>query len=430
MNAELYWKNSDTLLNILSELQYRQCVVQYWKYSLGEGKERDLPRDVPTKQTRSYLRGVTAKGQALTAVRFGKSYCVASIAGRKNSFKLVGRKDGNSVELFSLQNQVTLLQHENTSLRNTIVALQSEVSGAKLTAKYLDKELAGRIQQLQLLGREMRGEEKDKLWRQLEAEILLQRHKTGCASLFIRPLSLSSALALAAPPTLSTAWTAPQSMFFKPSVTSSPLYSAPMRILFLLARLAATITHVFTRHWEAPFFSHWTRRDVQRTNYTTPEHCEQNPVATKQPQQRRQDNLTKEDKMVMTGSQKCTNPSCTPGGDQHYVNCTSCQKPYHNLCIGWADEPHDNNEPAYRCFTCNIKNNSSGYWTNTKKFSTLSDLYIKHTASTIKFDSKTTRTPAKELPKEKNWHEEIKWPINKSTHNLHHDTPNPSRTAI
>jgi hypothetical protein len=35
-----------------------------------------------------------------------------------------------------------------------------------------------RIQQLQLLGREMRGEVKDRLWRQLESEILLHRHKT------------------------------------------------------------------------------------------------------------------------------------------------------------------------------------------------------------------------------------------------------------
>nr|CAD7447702.1 unnamed protein product [Timema bartmani] len=33
----------------------------------------------------------------------------------------------------------------------------------------------------------------------------------------------------AAPPNLSTAWTAPQSMFSNPPVTSSPLYSAPMR---------------------------------------------------------------------------------------------------------------------------------------------------------------------------------------------------------
>ncbi|KAL3282399.1 hypothetical protein HHI36_005584 [Cryptolaemus montrouzieri] len=67
---------------------------------------------------------------------------------------------------------------ENASLRNSILALNSEVYGAKLAAKYLDKELAGRIQQLQLLGREMRGEIRDKLWRQLESEILLQRHKT------------------------------------------------------------------------------------------------------------------------------------------------------------------------------------------------------------------------------------------------------------
>jgi hypothetical protein len=35
-----------------------------------------------------------------------------------------------------------------------------------------------RIQQLQLLGREMRGDVRDKLWRQLESEILLHRHKT------------------------------------------------------------------------------------------------------------------------------------------------------------------------------------------------------------------------------------------------------------
>ncbi|XP_072389062.1 uncharacterized protein [Diabrotica undecimpunctata] len=70
------------------------------------------------------------------------------------------------------------LQSENATLRNEILALTSEVYGAKLASKYLDKELAGRIQQLQLLGREMRGDIRDKLWRQLESEILLQRHKT------------------------------------------------------------------------------------------------------------------------------------------------------------------------------------------------------------------------------------------------------------
>ncbi|XP_057664869.1 uncharacterized protein LOC130899111 [Diorhabda carinulata] len=70
------------------------------------------------------------------------------------------------------------LESENASLRNEVLSLTSEVYGAKLAAKYLDKELAGRIQQLQLLGREMRGDIRDKLWRQLESEILLQRHKT------------------------------------------------------------------------------------------------------------------------------------------------------------------------------------------------------------------------------------------------------------
>nr|XP_023016160.1 Golgi-associated PDZ and coiled-coil motif-containing protein-like [Leptinotarsa decemlineata] len=73
---------------------------------------------------------------------------------------------------------VVQLQSENAALRNEVLALTSEVCGTKLAAKYLDKELAGRIQQLQLLGREMRGDIRDKLWRQLESEILLQRHKT------------------------------------------------------------------------------------------------------------------------------------------------------------------------------------------------------------------------------------------------------------
>lgn len=84
----------------------------------------------------------------------------------------------NLLELAQLRNENSQLQLENANLRNTILTLNSEVYGAKLAAKYLDKELAGRIQQLQLLGREMRGEVRNKLWRQLESEILLQRHKT------------------------------------------------------------------------------------------------------------------------------------------------------------------------------------------------------------------------------------------------------------
>ncbi|KAK7078786.1 hypothetical protein SK128_005985 [Halocaridina rubra] len=74
--------------------------------------------------------------------------------------------------------EASILRKENEYLRRYILGLQGELYGAKLAAKYLDKELAGRIQQIQLLGRDLRGEEHDKLWQQLEAEIHLHRHKT------------------------------------------------------------------------------------------------------------------------------------------------------------------------------------------------------------------------------------------------------------
>ncbi|KAJ9590292.1 hypothetical protein L9F63_027867, partial [Diploptera punctata] len=100
---------------------------------------------------------------------------------KANQNLIRGKEDDMQVgimEIASLRSELAQLQSENTALRNTLLALHSEVYGAKLAAKYLDKELAGRIQQLQLLGREMRGEIRDKLWRQLESEILLHRHKT------------------------------------------------------------------------------------------------------------------------------------------------------------------------------------------------------------------------------------------------------------
>ncbi|KAJ8916231.1 hypothetical protein NQ315_016370 [Exocentrus adspersus] len=83
-----------------------------------------------------------------------------------------------AIEPAQYKAETVQLRAENAALRNEVLGLTSEVYGAKLAAKYLDKELAGRIQQLQLLGREMRGDIRDKLWRQLESEILLQRHKT------------------------------------------------------------------------------------------------------------------------------------------------------------------------------------------------------------------------------------------------------------
>lgn len=49
------------------------------------------------------------------------------------------------------------------------------------------QELAGRIQQLQLLGKDMRTDVRDKLWRQLESEILLHRHKTVIRACRNRP---------------------------------------------------------------------------------------------------------------------------------------------------------------------------------------------------------------------------------------------------
>ncbi|XP_060517759.1 Golgi-associated PDZ and coiled-coil motif-containing protein-like [Cylas formicarius] len=99
---------------------------------------------------------------------------VSSDPKEKDEFKF----SSNSLEPVQWKTENAQLLSENAALRNDVLALTSEVYGAKLAAKYLDKELAGRIQQLQLLGREMRGDVRDKLWRQLESEILLQRHKT------------------------------------------------------------------------------------------------------------------------------------------------------------------------------------------------------------------------------------------------------------
>ena len=78
-----------------------------------------------------------------------------------------------------LVEEVNALRRENKMLRNECLSLQSNLFGAQLACKYLDKELAGRIQQIQLLAKsELRGEQHDRLWNQLEAEIHLHRHKT------------------------------------------------------------------------------------------------------------------------------------------------------------------------------------------------------------------------------------------------------------
>ncbi|XP_045765035.1 uncharacterized protein LOC123867167 isoform X2 [Maniola jurtina] len=85
---------------------------------------------------------------------------------------------GDVPEAARARAEAAQLARENAALRETVLALHSELFGARLATKYLDKELAGRIQQLQLLGSDMRAELRDSLWAQVEAEILLQRHKT------------------------------------------------------------------------------------------------------------------------------------------------------------------------------------------------------------------------------------------------------------
>nr|CAD7406460.1 unnamed protein product [Timema cristinae] len=71
-----------------------------------------------------------------------------------------------------------------------------------------------------------------------------------------RPLYLSSAPAQAAPTTPSTTWTTPQSMFSEPSVTSSSLYSAPMRPPLSVGSLGGHYRSRFTAPMARSLFSH------------------------------------------------------------------------------------------------------------------------------------------------------------------------------
>ncbi|CAH2266926.1 jg8831 [Pararge aegeria aegeria] len=106
---------------------------------------------------------------------------------------------GNVPDAARARAEAAQLARENVALRETVLVLHSELFGARLATKYLDKELAGRIQQLQLLGSDMRAELRDSLWAQVEAEILLQRHKTlvrvcrGLAPRAPRPLHTTRA---------------------------------------------------------------------------------------------------------------------------------------------------------------------------------------------------------------------------------------------
>ncbi|KPJ11267.1 Golgi-associated PDZ and coiled-coil motif-containing protein [Papilio machaon] len=114
----------------------------------------------------------------------------AAVGARKDSVEGVAVGICEVGEARRARAEAAQLARENAALRDTVLALHSELFGARLATKYLDKELAGRIQQLQLLGRDMRSEVRDSLWAQVEAEILLQRHKTlvrVCRGLSPRP---------------------------------------------------------------------------------------------------------------------------------------------------------------------------------------------------------------------------------------------------
>nr|CAD7393239.1 unnamed protein product [Timema cristinae] len=74
-----------------------------------------------------------------------------------------------------------------------------------------------------------------------------------------RPLYLYSALTQAASPTLFIAWTAPQSMFFEPSMTIYALYSAPKRTPLSIGSHDGHCLSRLHAPMGSPCFPHWTR---------------------------------------------------------------------------------------------------------------------------------------------------------------------------
>ncbi|RWS12230.1 golgi-associated PDZ and coiled-coil motif-containing protein-like isoform X2 [Dinothrombium tinctorium] len=94
-------------------------------------------------------------------------------------------------QLNHMNQEIVQLRKENITLRRRLLNAESELFGARLAAKYLDKELSGRIQQIQLLGKpNVKGEDQDRVWNQLEAEIHLHRHKTVVKACRGKSLSL------------------------------------------------------------------------------------------------------------------------------------------------------------------------------------------------------------------------------------------------
>nr|XP_045585249.1 Golgi-associated PDZ and coiled-coil motif-containing protein-like [Procambarus clarkii] len=144
---------------------------------VAEAESRELLMKLHSSQLQLHSTGGAARTQDSEKIRERLDECEKDLEEQRSE----------NLRIMIGTHEAAILRKENDTLRRYILGLQGELFGAKLAAKYLDKELAGRIQQIQLLGRDLRGEEHDKLWRQLEAEIHLHRHKTvvrACRSRF------------------------------------------------------------------------------------------------------------------------------------------------------------------------------------------------------------------------------------------------------
>nr|CAD7405312.1 unnamed protein product [Timema cristinae] len=96
------------------------------------------------------------------------------------------------------------------------------------------------------------------------------QHMQAMSNIKSWPLYLSSALAQAVPTTLSTAWTAPYFMFFKPSMTSSQLYAGPMRTPLSIGSLGGHYRPRYSTPMRSSLFSHWIRPGTRVFNTVVP----------------------------------------------------------------------------------------------------------------------------------------------------------------
>nr|CAD7401498.1 unnamed protein product [Timema poppensis] len=96
------------------------------------------------------------------------------------------------------------------------------------------------------------------------------QHMQAMSNIKSWPLYLSSALAQVAPTTLPTVWTAPHFMFSKPSVTSSQLYTEPVRTSPSSGPLGGHYRSRFSAPMGSSLFFHWTRPGTRVYNTVVP----------------------------------------------------------------------------------------------------------------------------------------------------------------